>query len=134
VAMDTPRGLMVPVVRGACGLSLAGLCSAIKPLVQDAQKGSVNPDLLTGGTFTITNVGMMGIESFTPILNAPEVAILGVGGISLKPVMKGDQVVHVQAINLSLTVDHQAVDGADGARFLKDLAEALENFELLLAQ
>jgi pyruvate dehydrogenase E2 component (dihydrolipoamide acetyltransferase) len=133
VAMDTPRGLMVPVVAGAEAMSLRELSEAIKPMVEAAQSGSVNPDLLRGGTFTITNLGVLGIEQFTPILNAPEVGILGVGGLFLKPVAEGERVHHVQAINLSLTIDHQAVDGAPGARFLQDLAEMLENFDLALA-
>ncbi len=134
VATDTPRGLMVPVTHQAERLSLAQLSAALKPVLEACQKGNVNPDLLTGGTFTITNMGMLGIESFTPILNVPEVAILGIGGLTLKPVMKGEAVVHVQSINLSLTVDHQAVDGAPGARFLSMLCRALENFELMLAE
>lgn len=134
VATDTDRGLMVPVVHGADRLSLSQLSAAVKPLIADAQKGSINPDLLQGGTFTITNMGMLGVESFTPVLNIPEVAILGVGGLSLKPVMQDGEVQHVQAINLSLTVDHQGVDGAPAAHFLKRLCTSLENFELTLAQ
>jgi pyruvate dehydrogenase E2 component (dihydrolipoamide acetyltransferase) len=134
VATDTPRGLMVPVLHQAERLSLAQLSAALKPVLEACQKGNVNPDLLTGGTFTITNMGMLGVESFTPILNVPEVAILGVGGLTLKPVMQGNAVAHVQSINLSLTVDHQAVDGAPGARFLSTLCRALENFELVLAE
>lgn len=131
IAMDTPRGLMVPVLHNASALSLVEISKRIKPMAEAAQKGSVNPDLLQGGSFTITNMGMLGIDSFTPILNAPEVAILGVGGLMLKPVARGETVTHVQAINLSLTIDHQAVDGAPGARFLQTLAESLEQFELL---
>lgn len=133
VAMDTPRGLMVPVVRDAGRMSLSEISRAIKPMVDAAREGGINPDLLQGGTFTITNLGTLGIESFTPILNAPEVAILGVGGLFLKPVPDGDGVKHVQAMNLSLTIDHQAVDGAPGARFLAELAESLENIDLVLA-
>ena len=133
IAMDTPRGLMVPVLSGAQSRSLSDISRSIKPIVDDAQKGAISPDLLQGGTFTITNMGMLGIESFTPILNAPEVAILGVGGLTLKPVQKDGEVIHVQAMNLSLTIDHQASDGAPGARFLKDLCTSLENFDLCLA-
>jgi pyruvate dehydrogenase E2 component (dihydrolipoamide acetyltransferase) len=134
IATDTERGLMVPVVHGAERLSLSELSQAVKPLLKDCQSGGINPDLLSGGTFTITNMGMLGVESFTPVLNVPEVAILGVGGLSLKPVMKDGEVVHVQSINLSLTVDHQVVDGAPAARFLKTLCSSLENFELTLAK
>lgn len=133
IAVDTPRGLMVPVLRNANTLPLHEISSRIRPLAEASQKGSVNPDDLTGGTFTITNLGALGIESFTPVLNAPEVAILGVCGLGLKPVRTSRGVEYVDAINLSLTIDHQAVDGAPAARFLKDLCEALENIELLLA-
>jgi len=133
IATDTERGLMVPVLHGADKLSLSALSNAIKPLIKACQGGAINPDLLTGGTFTITNMGMLGIESFTPVLNVPEVAILGVGGLFLKPVLKHGEVKHVQAINLSLTVDHQTVDGAPAARFLKALCTGLEHVELMLA-
>lgn len=134
IATDTERGLMVPVVHGANSMSLSELSTAAKPLLKDCQSGSINPDLLSGGTFTITNMGMLGVESFTPVLNIPEVAILGVGGLTLKPVMKDGEVKHVQSINLSLTIDHQVVDGAPAARFLKTLCNSLENFELTLAK
>jgi pyruvate dehydrogenase E2 component (dihydrolipoamide acetyltransferase) len=133
IAVDTPRGLMVPNVKAADTLGLAGISKAIKPMAEAAQAGSINPDQLSGGTFTITNLGMLGVETFTPVLNAPEVAILGVGGLQLKPVMRNGEVAHVQSLSLSLTVDHQAVDGAPAARFLAALAGRLESFELALA-
>jgi len=133
IAVDTPRGLMVPVLRNAETLSIDAVGGSIKPLAEACVSGSINPDLLSGGTFTITNLGTLGIETFTPVLNAPEVAILGVGGLTLKPVRTADGIQYVDAINLSLTIDHQAVVGAPAGRFLKDLAEALENIELLLA-
>lgn len=134
IAVDTPRGLMVPVVQHAEAMTLADVAKAIKPLAESAQKGNVNPDLLAGGTFTITNLGALGVETFTPVLNPPEVAILGVGGIVLKPVRKNGDIVFVDAITLSLTIDHQAVDGAPAARFLKDLCILLENIDLLLGK
>ena len=81
----------------------------------------------------MTPLRTLGIETFTPVLNAPEVAILGVGGLTLKPVRTDEGVQYVDAIHLSLTIDHQAVDGAPAARFLKDLCDALENIELLLS-
>lgn len=133
VAVDTPRGLMVPVVRNAHAMAMRELSSSIRSLADQCQKGSISPDHLSGGTFTITNLGASGVETFTPVLNVPEVAILGVGGISLKPVKRGDKVEFVESITLSLTVDHQCVDGAPAARFLKDLCTALENFDLLLS-
>jgi pyruvate dehydrogenase E2 component (dihydrolipoamide acetyltransferase) len=132
VAVDTPRGLMVPVVAGANRLSLKELSAAIKQRAESCQKGNINPDLLSGGTFTITNLGALGVETFTPVLNVPEVAILGVGGITIKPVRKDGNITLVDSITLSLTVDHQAVDGAPGARFLKDLCVKLESIETLL--
>ncbi len=134
IAVDTPRGLMVPVVRDAQALGVTHLAAAIKARAEECQKGSINPDLLSGGTFTITNLGVFGIESFTPVLNTPEVAILGVGGLSLKPVRKDGAVVFVDSISLSLTIDHQAVDGAPAARFLQDLVKTLENVDLILAR
>jgi len=134
IAVDTPRGLMVPVVHNADQMNLTTLSGSIRPLAKACQEGNIQPDLLSGGTFTITNLGSLGIESFTPVLNAPEVAILGVGGIFLKPVKTAHGVEHVDAMNLSLTIDHQAVDGAPGARFLQDLALTLENIELLLSE
>ncbi|OQY38089.1 hypothetical protein B6228_05030 [Candidatus Atribacteria bacterium 4572_76] len=88
------------------------------------------PDELNGGTFTVTNLGTMGIESFTPILNIPQVAILGIGSISLKPIMKEDKVQFIPHVGLSLTFDHRAVDGAPAARFLQELAITIAKFEL----
>jgi pyruvate dehydrogenase E2 component (dihydrolipoamide acetyltransferase) len=93
----------------------------------------VEPDALSGGTFTVTNLGAMGIESFTPVLNAPEVGILGVCAIQPKPVMKGAEVEFVPHMGLSLTFDHCAADGAPAARFLASLKQKLAAFELTLA-
>jgi pyruvate dehydrogenase E2 component (dihydrolipoamide acetyltransferase) len=86
-------------------------------------------DQLSGGTFTLTNLGMLGIDHFTPVINPPEAAILGVGGISLRPVRgKDGEFTPAECITLSLTIDHQAVDGAPAARFLKDLVDTLETY------
>ncbi len=128
VAVDTPRGLIVPVIRGANQKSLTEISNEIKRLAEAAQAGKIGSGDLGGGTFTITTLGALGIETFTPVLNTPEVSILGVGGLFLKPVRGGDTIAYVDAMNLSLTIDHQAVDGAPGARFLTALAESLENF------
>jgi pyruvate dehydrogenase E2 component (dihydrolipoamide acetyltransferase) len=133
LAVDVPRGLMVPVVRSADTLSLKALSQEAKRLITACQESTILPDELSGGTFTITNLGAFGIESFTPVLNPPEVAILGICAIQPKPVMSGDNVSFVPHIGLSLTFDHRAVDGAPAARFLKELASALANFDLLLA-
>ena len=124
---------MVPVLHNADSMTLAQLSSALKPIALSCREGGIDLDLLSGGTFTVTNLGGFGVDSFTPVLNAPEVAILGVGGLHLKPVEKNGEVVHVPAITLNLTIDHQAADGAPGARYLQALAMALENFELLMA-
>lgn len=133
VAVDTPRGLMVPVVHGASSMSMAALSQAIRERATSAQQGSINPDLLAGGTFTVTNLGITGVEYFTPVLNAPEVAILGVGGPTLQPVRRNGTIEYADMIGLSLTVDHQAVDGAPAARFLQELCRALENIDLIMA-
>lgn len=126
IAVDTPRGLMVPVLRDAERLSVSDIGAAVRPLADACQRGSVSPDLLSGGTFTITNLGALGVETFTPVLNAPEVAILGVGGIHVEPRKTERGIEFAECITFSLTVDHQAVDGAPAARFLKELCEYLE--------
>jgi pyruvate dehydrogenase E2 component (dihydrolipoamide acetyltransferase) len=133
VAVDTPRGLVVPVIRNAQALSLRQIATEAKRLATGAMDGSVSPDELTGGTFTVTNLGSLGIESFTPILNPPQVGILGVGNINLKPVDVDGEVEFVPHIGLSLTINHQVVDGAPAARFLQTLCQGLAELELLLA-
>jgi len=133
LAVDTPRGLMVPVIRYANLMSLKQLSAEAKRLAAACIEGTVDPDALNGGTFTITNIGSLGIESFTPILNAPEVGILGVCAIQPKPVMNGGDVEFVPHMGLSLTIDHGAVDGAPAARFLASLRQKLAAFELTLA-
>ena len=133
-AVDTPRGLTVPVIRNANTLSLKQLSAQTNRLAAACQTGEVSPDDLSGGTFTVTNLGGLGIESFTPVLNTPQVAILGVNTIQLKPVRVADTVEFIDYIGLSLTIDHQVVDGAPGARFLKALADAIAHIDLLLAQ
>jgi pyruvate dehydrogenase E2 component (dihydrolipoamide acetyltransferase) len=132
-AVDTPRGLMVPVIRYANLMSLKQLSAEAKRLAKACIDGTVDPDALKGGTFTVTNLGAMGIESFTPVLNAPEVGILGVCAIQPKPVMKGKEVEFVPHMGLSLTFDHAAADGAPAARFLASMRTKLAAFELTLA-
>ena len=128
-ACDTPRGLLVPVVHDAQSLSAAALAARIKELSSRAVEGTISADDLNGGTFTISNLGGLGIESFTPVLNPPQVAILGVNAIQLKAVRKDGMVGFIDSIGLSLTLDHQIVDGAPGARFLQILREKIENVE-----
>ncbi len=134
MAVDTPRGLMVPVIRYANLMTLKQLSAESKRLARACIAGTVDPDALTGGNFTVTNLGAMGIESFTPVLNAPEVGILGVCSIQPKPVMnKEGGADFVPHMGLSLTFDHCAVDGAPAARFLASLRTKLAAFELTLA-
>lgn len=134
VAVDTPRGLLVPTIRSANMLSLNALSEQIKSLAEKAQEGSISPDLLTGATFTVTNLGSFGIESFTPVINLPQVAILGVNTITTHVREEDGLVVPYSAMTLSLTFDHRAIDGAPAARFLRRLCEALENFTVLTAR
>lgn len=130
MAVDSDRGLLVPTIFGADKLSLAEIAAAAKSLAAQAQSGKILPDLLTGGTFTVTNLGALGVESFTPVINPPQTCILGVCNITYKLKASGAT---YPAMGLSLTFDHRAVDGAPAARFLKDLCAALESFDLLLA-
>jgi len=130
-ACDTPRGLMVPVVRDAHRLTAGELSVKMKELTAQAVKGTISPDDLSGGTFTVSNLGGLGIESFTPVLNPPQVAILGVDSIQLKPVRREGRIEFIDAIGLSITFDHQVIDGAPGARFLKVVKEKIENVESL---
>ena len=133
LAVDTPRGLMVPVIRKAQTLSLRQLAEESRRLASACLEGQITPDELSGGTFTVTNLGSLGIESFTPVLNPPQVGILGVGNINLKPIDIDDSVQFIKHIGLSLTINHQVVDGAPAARFLQALAKGLAELELLLA-
>ncbi len=130
-AVDTPRGLLVPVIHRAEELSLKALSKKAKSLVSQAQDGKIAPDDLQGASFTVTNLGAFGIDTFTPVLNPPQVAILGVGGINLKAVMLAGKVEHIPHISLSLTINHQVVDGAPGARFLQTLSSHLADLSNL---
>ncbi|HOB09242.1 MAG: dihydrolipoamide acetyltransferase family protein [Limnochordia bacterium] len=134
IAVDTDRGLMVPTLFDANRKSLDELARQAKRLISQAKSGSVNPDELQGGTFTVTNLGTLGIESFTPILNPPQTGILGVCAVDYKVKPVDGEYVHYPAMALSLTIDHRAVDGAPAARFLQELKQNLENFPLLLAK
>jgi pyruvate dehydrogenase E2 component (dihydrolipoamide acetyltransferase) len=135
IAVDTPRGLMVPVIRNAHALSLREIARESGRLIAGCREGKINPDELSGGTFTVTNLGALGVQGFTPVLNVPQVGILGVGAIGPGPVMAPDGSVTFRAqITLSLTVNHQVVDGAPGARFLQTLSQAIAGIDLLLAR
>lgn len=132
IAVDTPRGLMVPVVRGAETLSLRQLSAEAKRLATACLTSKITLDELNGGTFTVTNLGAFGVESFTPVLNPPQVGILGVSSIQLKPTEVGDKVKFIPHLGLSLTINHQVVDGAPAARFLQTLGQAIATIDLLL--
>ncbi len=126
VAVDTERGLMVPVIRNAPDKSLVEIQQTLGDLVGRALGSKSLPDDLTGGTFTITNLGMFEIDGFTPIINPPESAILGVGRILAKPVAVGREVVVRDTVTLSLSFDHRLIDGAPAARFLQRVKQLVE--------
>lgn len=134
IAVDTERGLLVPTVFNADKMTLNELSSNAKTVIKAAQGGSISPDLLSGGTFTVTNLGSMGVESFTPVINPPQTCILGVCNITRRVKQVNGQDVFYDAMGLSLTFDHRALDGAPAARFLKELCSNLENFNLLMAK
>lgn len=132
VAVALPAGLLVPVVKFSNVKGLKDISKEIKDLGERAKTNKLTPDELTGGTFTISNLGMFGIESFTPIINQPEVAILGVNAIVQEPVAINGEIVIKPMMNLSLTADHRVVDGAVAAEFMSKLKEYMEKPGLLL--
>ena len=134
VAVDTPRGLMVPTVFGADQMTLSALSIEAKAAINACKTGSISPDALRGGTFTVTNLGTMGIESFTPVINPPQTCILGVDTLTTRVREVNGELKGYPAMGLSLTFDHRALDGAPAAKFLKELVKTLENFSLLLMQ
>ncbi len=135
IAVDTPRGLLVPTVFNANKLSLNQLSIEAREVINEAKEGHISPDKLQGASFTVTNLGSFGIEHFTPVINPPQVAILGVCGITNRvKAGKDGSLTMYPAMGLSLTIDHRAVDGAPGARFLQALVKNLENFDQLLAK
>lgn len=134
IAVDTDRGLMVPTLFGADKMTLNELSKAAKSLIKEAQSGTINPDKLKDATFTITNLGSLGVESFTPVINPPQTGILGVDTLMRRIKEVNGKDVFYTAMGLSLTFDHRALDGAPAARFLKDLCNNLENFNLLMAK
>ncbi|HEX2729590.1 MAG TPA: 2-oxo acid dehydrogenase subunit E2, partial [Rubrobacteraceae bacterium] len=123
---------VVPVVRGAESLPLKDLVRASREVVGRAREGKLAPEELSGGTFTISNLGMMGVDTFDAIINAPQAAILAVGRVRTVPEWDGESWAPRRVISGTLSVDHRVADGADGARFLMDLQAALEDWEMLL--
>lgn len=127
IAVDTPRGLMVPVLRNADRKGLLTISKELKDLADRARDFKLDISEMRGGTFTVTNVGALGGTLSTPMINWPEVAILGMGKISVKPMFRGDAVVPRQVLPLFLSFDHRIIDGADGARFMRTVVTFLEN-------
>lgn len=132
LAVDVGDGLLVPNVKDIQEKSLLEIAIETERLIEDAREGRLLPDHLEGGTFTLTNMGMFGIDSFSPIINQPEVAILGVNRIVDKPVVLGGEIVIRPIMNLSLTADHRLIDGAMAGRFLSRTKAIIENPYLLL--
>ncbi|MDD3107920.1 MAG: dihydrolipoamide acetyltransferase family protein [Alistipes sp.] len=135
LAVDTDRGLMVPTVKNADDLSIQGLSNQLKEVANACKKGSIDPDLLSSeaASFTVSNLGNYGVEIFTPVINLPQVAILGVNTIVPRPKNLGGGVYgFVPYIGLSLTYDHRALDGGEATRFVKEIANEIENLDFEL--
>ena len=132
IAAATDEGLVVPVLKGAEAMPLRELVPAVKELVGRAREGRLEADDLSGGTFTISNLGMMQVDSFNAIINAPQAGILALGAVRIVPEWRDGEWLPRRVVSATLSVDHRVADGADGARFLGSLQEALEDWELLL--
>lgn len=134
-ACDTPRGLLVPTIFHADEMSLLELSMEAKRLAAAARDGSLSPDEMTGATFTVTNIGAFGCEAFTPVVNPPQIGILGVCNIQTKIKSAKDGMIETYpAMGLSLTFDHRALDGAPAARYMSELCKSLESFMTLMAK
>jgi pyruvate dehydrogenase E2 component (dihydrolipoamide acetyltransferase) len=134
IAVDADKGLIVPVLRDVPSLSLMQLAAHSRELIDRVRTNQFKADDLQGGVFTITNLGAFGIDAFTPIINLPETAILGVGCIRREPAVVDNQIVPRDQVTLSLTFDHRIVDGAPAARFLQSIVQAVENPSAWLLQ
>ena len=127
IAVDTNDGLVVPVIRSVGTSGLFDLAAVSSQLIQKARAGKLTVSEMQGAVFTITNLGSFGIDAFTPIINLPETAILGLGRIRREPIVIDEQIVARDQMTLSLTFDHRTVDGAPAARFLQSVSQAIEN-------
>lgn len=134
MAVDTERGLMVPTLFNADKLTLEEISNKSKEIAEKCRNGAISPDMLSGGTFTISNLGILGVELFTPVINPPQTGILGVCAILDRLRRKENGIELYPALGLSLTYDHRAVDGAPASRFLQELCKALADFETFLAE
>jgi pyruvate dehydrogenase E2 component (dihydrolipoamide acetyltransferase) len=132
VAVAVEGGLVVPVIKNVQSKGLKEISESVKDLASKAKAGKLIEEEMSGGTFTITNLGMFGIQSFSPIINQPEVAILGVNTIEDTPVVRNGEIVIKPLMNLSLTADHRAIDGAMAAKFLSKVKELIEKPEILI--
>jgi 2-oxoglutarate dehydrogenase E2 component (dihydrolipoamide succinyltransferase) len=132
IAVDTEKGLLTPVIKDAGDLSIAGLARKIADIADRTRNNKIGPDELSGGTFTLTNTGSRGALFDTPIINQPQVAILGTGSVVKRPVViddpnLGETIAVRHMVYLALTYDHRLVDGADAARFLSEVKQRLES-------
>ena len=134
MAVDTERGLMVPTIFNADKMTLKQLSDTAKKLAKECKEGKINPDYLSGASFTVSNIGSLGIESFTPVVNPPQTGILGVCAMKDAFRMENGEIKVYPSMNLSLSYDHRALDGTPASKFLVDLKSNLENFTLLLAR
>jgi pyruvate dehydrogenase E2 component (dihydrolipoamide acetyltransferase) len=132
VAVAIPDGLITPVIRGANQKGIAQIAAEVKELAGRAREKKLKPEEFTGGTFSISNLGMFGIEEFTAVINPPEAAILAVGASQPKPVVRDGEIVVRNMMRVTMSCDHRAIDGATGAGFLKTFKQMLENPMLML--
>jgi pyruvate dehydrogenase E2 component (dihydrolipoamide acetyltransferase) len=134
MAVDTDRGLMVPTIFNADKMTLKQLSDTAKKLAKECKEGKINPDYLSGASFTVSNVGSLGIEAFTPVVNPPQTGILGVCALKDAFRMNNGQIEVYPSMTLCLSYDHRAMDGTPASKFLRDLKVNLENYNLILAK
>lgn len=132
VAVAIEDGLITPVVRSADQKSLSQIAGEVRELAERARSRKLLPEEYTGATFSISNLGMLGIDEFTAVINPPEAAILAVGAVTSKPVVRDGQVVVRQIMRVTMSCDHRVIDGATGARFLQTFKRILENPLLMI--
>ncbi len=131
IAVETPNGLVVPVIRDADKMSVSKIAATMSELAAKARDKKLSPVDMSGACFTITSLGGIGGTSFTPIVNAPEVAILGVSRSKMQPMWNGEDFVPAMMLPLSLSYDHRVIDGAEAARFTRHIANVLEDVRRL---
>ena len=132
-AVATDNGLLVPVIRDADRKSLTEIAVETHALVERARTGRLTQDELTGSTFTISNLGMYGIDHFTAVINPPEAAVLAIGAVREEPVVRDGQLIAATTLKLTLSIDHRVLDGATAAPFLRDLVNLVEHPLRILA-